>query len=275
MFRKPARNWVDLGEWGKGMDGFKLPSSDDLAGRTITLMFNGSRKVTRCLFRDSGFLDWDTGSGRKKRFTQNEPYEAIRIDPGIYFVDFLKWKNSAASQSLVLDLNTRGATVLTAALPGKQKATSSLLNRLGQGVDLSSIQVEIQHALINPLSPDETIPVHERTSELIGKRIQYTYSPDHVYEHVYLNDRFYTWHCLKGAEAGLADTEVCDYFKIAPDIYLFSWREKIMPTFGLVLINLKTLRSNGKTFGLDLKTGERMNFTMGAIAELVSILSPP
>jgi hypothetical protein len=270
MFRKPAKNWVDLGEWGKGMDGFKLPSSYELAGQQITLLFNGSREVTKCTFRDAKFLNWDTNASRDKRITNNISYEAIRIDPGIYFVDFLKWKTSATSISLVLDLNAGIAIVLTATLPGKQKVKSSFINRLGQGVDLSSIQVEIQHALINPLSPDESIPVHERTSDLIGKIIQYTYSPDHVYEHVYLNDRFYTWHCLKGAEAGLADTEVCDYFKIAPYIYLFSWREKIMPTFGLVLINLKTMRSNGKTFGIDIKTGERMNFTMGAIAELVS-----
>jgi hypothetical protein len=144
------------------------------------------------------------------------------------------------------------------------------VNRLGKGVDLSTIKVEIQHAIINPSSPDESVLVHERTTELVRKRILYTYGRDRVYEHIYLNKRFYTWHCLVGAEAGLGDTETCDYFKIAPDIYLFSWREKIMPTFGLVLINLKEMRSNGKTFGLDIASGNYINFTMGALAEFLN-----
>ena len=111
---------------------------------------------------------------------------------------------------------------------------------------------------------------HERTTDLIGKRIKYAYSSKHVYEHIYLNDRFYTWHCLAGVEKGLADTEICDYFKIAPDVYLFTWREKVMPTFGVVLINFKEMRSNGKTFGLDVASGKIINFTMGSRAEPIN-----
>ena len=91
-----------------------------------------------------------------------------------------------------------------------------------------------------------------------------------MYEHIYLNERFYTWHCLTGAEKGLADTEVCNYFKIDPDIYLFTWSEKIMPTFGLVVINLKEMRSNGKTFGLDITSGKFINFTMGSLAKFLN-----
>ena len=111
---------------------------------------------------------------------------------------------------------------------------------------------------------------HERTTDLIGKRIKYAYSSKHVYEHIYLNDRFYTWHCLAGVEKGLADTEICDYFKIAPDVYLFTWREKVMPTFGVVLINFKEMRSNGKTFGLDVASGKIINFNLGSRAELIN-----
>ena len=61
--------------------------------------------------------------------------------------------------------------------------------------------------------------------------------------------------------------EICDYFKIAPDIYLSTWREKIIPTVGVILINLSDMRSNGKIFGLDLASGNIVNFTMGSRAE--------
>jgi hypothetical protein len=64
--------------------------------------------------------------------------------------------------------------------------------------------------------------------------------------------------------------EICDYFKIAPDVYLFSWREKVMPTFGVVLINFKEMRSNGKTYGLDASSGKMINFYMGSVAEPIN-----
>jgi hypothetical protein len=269
-----AKNWVDLGDWGRGMDEFKLPSSDELASKELKLRFCDSNQMIKYIFYDAKSLAWGVNESLEKRPSKTETYEAIRIAPDIYFVDFIKNKNTNVSISITLDLNTRKAMVLTATIPDKKKIKHSFLERLGKDVDLSTIKVEIQHALINPSSPDEPILVHERTSDLLGKRIKYTYSHNRVYEHIYLNERFYTWHCLVGAEAGLADTEICDYFKIAPDIYLFSWREKIMPTYGLVLINLKEMRSNGKTFGLDITSGEYINFTMGSTAELVSVIKP-
>jgi hypothetical protein len=269
-----AKNWVDLGDWGKGMDEFKLPSSDELTGKEIKLRIYDSNRIIICRFYDAKSLAWGVSESLEKRPFQTETYEAIRIATDIYFVDFVNSANTNVSISIVLDLNTRKATVLTATLPDRNIIKHSFLDRLGKDVDLSTIKVEIQHALINPSSPDEPISVHERTTDLLGKRIRYTYSHDRVYEHIYLNERFYTWHCLVGVEAGLADTEICDYFKIAPDIYLFSWREKIMPTYGLVLINFKKMRSNGKTFGLDITSGEYINFTMGSTAEIVNVIKP-
>jgi hypothetical protein len=265
-----AKKWVDLEEWGKGMDEFKLPSSDELAGKELTLSFNDSDQVIKCVFYDSKNLAWGVHESLEKRPFKTETYEAICVAPEIYFVDFVKGRKGNVSISMALDLRTRKATVFTAIVPERRKIKYSFVDRLGQGVDLSTIDVKIQHAMINPSSSDEPVSVHERTSDLVGKRIKYTYGRDHVYEHIYLNDRFYTWHCLVGAETGLADTEFCDYFRIVPDIYLFSWREKIMPTFGLVLINLKEMRSNGKTFGLDIASGKYMNFTMGALAEFLN-----
>jgi len=270
MGNQPAKNWIDLGEWGKGMDEFKLPSSDELSGKELKLRFMGSDHVTKCVFYNARSLAWGVSESFENSSLTTETYEAIRIAPEIYFVDFVKNTKSNVSISMTLDLSTRKATVITAMLPEKGNSDFSFVNRLGKGVDLSTIKVEIQHAIINPSSPDESVPTHERTTELIGKRIQYSYSRDRVYEHIYLNDRFYTWHCLVGAEAGLGDTDICDYFKIVPDIYLFSWREKIMPTYGLVLINLKEMRSNGKTFGLDISSGKYINFTMGALAEFLN-----
>jgi hypothetical protein len=275
MSCQSAKNWVDLGEWGKGMDEFKLPSSDELAGKELKLRFKGNDQIVKCLFHDNTSLSWGADETLGKRPSIVETYEAIRIAPELYFVDFVKNSKANVCISMALDLGTRKVTVITATVPEKGNNDFSFANRLGKGVDLSMVKVEIQHAIMNPSSLDDSVPVHERTTDLIGKRIQYTYSYDRVYEHIYLNDRFYTWHCLEGAEAGLGDTDICDYFKIAPDIYLFSWREKIMPTYGLIIINFKEMRSNGKTFGLDISSGNYINFTMGALAEFLNETKHP
>ena len=65
--------------------------------------------------------------------------------------------------------------------------------------------------------------------------MEYTYSPTERYEHIYLNEDFYTWQCLMGSEKGLADTDRCHYLKLGEQLYLFVWREKIVPTLGAVV----------------------------------------
>jgi hypothetical protein len=268
MSQPGAKNWIDLGDWGKGMDGFKLPSVDELAGKELRLHFSaGSLIVYK--FHDATSLTWEVCRSSNKGRPESETYEAIRVAPNIYFVDFVRKNQPGVSTSVALDLNSGMATVVNATLPDKNEIGRGFADRLGKGIDLSMVKVEILHASVNPLSPDDAAAPHERTEELIGKRIKYMYSKNHVYEHIYLNHSLYTWHCLKGVEKGLADTEICDYFKIAPEVYLFIWREKVMPTFGAVLINLKEMRSNGKTFGLDIGSGKYVNFSMGAVIESI------
>ncbi len=265
-----ADKWIDLGDWGTEMDVNKLPPSDDLAGKEIELLFQGTQEMRKCIFLGANSLLWETEQKSENAPSEELAYEAIEAAPGVYFVDFVSGEKSNISNSLVLDFSTGKVTTFTATIPGLDQGPTAFITRLKKGLDLSEMEVHIQHALLNPSSRHEPVPVHERTSELVGKRVQYTYGASRIYEHVYLNDHLFTWHCLEGVEKGLADTEYCDYFKIAPDVYLFSWREKIMPTFGLVVIDLKDMRSNGKTFGFDIGTGNYMNFMMGAKAHFLN-----
>lgn len=270
MSHYEATNWIDIEDWGGGMDEYKLPASDELAGKELKFYFDAGKRVANYVFHDASSLTWEVLNGLDKGQSSTETYEAISAAPNIFFVDFVRTNPPNVSVSMALDLNTRKATFVIATAPDRKSASHSFVSRLGKGLDLSTMKAEILHANVNPSSSDEPIVPHGRTTDLIGKRIKYTYSNKHVYEHIYLNDRFFTWHCLAGVEKGLADTEICDYFKIAPDVYLFTWREKVMPTSGIVLINLKDMRSNGKTFGLDLTSDKIVNFTMGSRAELIN-----
>jgi hypothetical protein len=79
--------------------------------------------------------------------------------------------------------------------------------------------------------------------------VQYVYSKTEAYEHIYLNANLYTWQCLRGSEQGLADTDRCHYRRIGDELYLFVWREKVIPTLGVVIVDWRSKRSNGKLFG--------------------------
>ena len=96
--------------------------------------------------------------------------------------------------------------------------------------------------------------------------MRYAYSSDDVYDHVYLNDQLFTWFCVNGAEAGLGDTDRCVHWKLREETYLFSWLEKNLGVEGMVLVDLKALRTVGIQFGLDQQSGDLVNITMGAYA---------
>ncbi|MGL4858174.1 MAG: MoaF C-terminal domain-containing protein, partial [Enterobacteriaceae bacterium] len=117
----------------------------------------------------------------------------------------------------------------------------------------------------------DTASRHQFTRELIGMRNLYTYSPTERYEHIYLNEQFYTWHCLEGVEKGLADTDRCHYIKLAEKLYLFVWQEKIIPTLGIVLIDLENMRTDGKIVGYqDDDFDQLRNFPVGAHAWILN-----
>ncbi len=50
----------------------------------------------------------------------------------------------------------------------------------------------------------------------------HVYGPENAYEHLHLTDSAYTWHCLAGAERGLADTDRDRVWKLREDAHLFA-----------------------------------------------------
>ena len=105
---------------------------------------------------------------------------------------------------------------------------------------------------------------------MVGRRVQYIYDADHAYEHVYLNDSTYAWHCIEGAEKGQADAEPTLAYEIRPDVYLFSWRERVVPCDGIVVIDWVNLRNNGRIFGWDTADEAYNSIRMGARAVVLN-----
>lgn len=263
-----SSDWITVGALADGFapEAFILPNLADLSGKTFTLNFANGWQIAHRFEAQSLF--WSSTDGHS---SGTADYRATSVRPGLYLVDFIKHEDGQDwSVSLVLDTNSASFTAVLGRMPTQEQTGEGLYSRALAGKPLTSVEVEFLHgSLDRPWQPGNC--PHAPTNELTGLRNQYRYSPSEVYEHIYLNDQFYSWQCLKGVEQGLCDTDRCHYYKIAEQLYLFVWREKIIPTLGLVLIDLQQHRSDGKIFGYaDASFDTLSNFPVSSYCQVLN-----
>ncbi|WP_405217806.1 MoaF C-terminal domain-containing protein [Agrococcus sp. Ld7] len=242
--------FISVGDLGRGMEvhGDVLPAVDELAGRVLDL--DGERVA----FGEDGTADLGGVSS---------PVHVTSLRPGVLLARAL----SGARGLELLVLADGGFTRVSARLPDEETARESAWTRVQRGDEPTGVTIAIRHGVL-----EEGGRLHAPTRELVGMRNRYTYSPTESYEHIYLSEHRYTWHCLSGVEAGLADTDACDAIRVADDLVLFLWREKIVPTLGAVLIDLRQLRTDGAIFGDDaFEPGSATVFPVGSRFEVANV----
>ncbi|MGF6188903.1 MoaF C-terminal domain-containing protein [Serratia sp. 2723] len=234
----------------------------DLAGTTLAFHFAEAETV-HCRFNDDQTLQWGE---------QRVDYRATSIRPGILFIDFLDPQSTNGSVTLVCDRQQGNFTAVYGQLPDESQARLDAFSRVEQGLPLTAVNAEFRFGRLD----NSSAPLPQFTDELIGMRNLYTYSPTERYEHIYLNNNFYAWQCLDGVEKGLADVDRCHYVKVAEKLYLFVWREKIIPTLGVVMIDLQEMRTDGKILGYQGSDFSSLsNFAVGAHAQILNTTHYP
>lgn len=267
-----AAQWIPVGELAHAFapDANTPRSTDDLAGQTLSLHLENGQVVEH-RFETGTTLTWTIVEGSSQGRQAEETYVATKVREGIYFVDFVRHLERALTVSLVLDLGQGIVTVLVARLPEKAETLEPLSERIKQGKELTAVSATFVSGAVDKPFSAATLR-HQTTTELVGRRVEYTYSPSERYEHIYLNEDYYTWHCLAGSEKGLADTDRCHYYKLANDLFLFVWREKIVPTLGAVVVDFDIMRTVGKIVGYKGTDSEEVsNFPVGAHARLLNV----
>ncbi|ADO47145.1 molybdenum cofactor biosynthesis F family protein [[Enterobacter] lignolyticus] len=235
-----------------------LEKQNGLAGKRLTLHFSNGG-TAECQFNDESTLNWGEH--------QDIAYRATSIRPEILFVDFLDPARENATLTLVADCRKGGFTLVYGKLPDETQARLDAFSRVEQGLPLTAVEVEFRFGTLD----DAIATPPGFTDELIGMRNMYIYSPTERYEHIYLNDNFYAWQCLEGVEKGLADVDRCHYVKVTEQLYLFVWREKIIPTLGVVMIDLQAKRTDGKILGYQANDFAALsNFAVGAYAQVLN-----
>jgi MoaF C-terminal domain/MoaF N-terminal domain len=260
--------WIMVGDLEKGFstDNNKLERTNDLVGKVIRLT-DPQGAETEITFETPDTLTWQQANDAQRG---TEHYSATSLRDSIFFIDYI---SAGTSVSIVLDLARNLFTSVTVRMPTEEQIEKSLFKRAAEGQELTSVEPTIVSGRLAG-SDQNGSEIHHPTIELVGKRVMYTYSKTECYEHIYLNPSFYTWHCLEGVEKGLGDTDRCHYIKIDQNLYLFVWREKIVPTLGVVMIDLDRKKTTGKILGYEGQTvGSLSNFPVGAHARVLNVTS--
>lgn len=254
--------WLPLDGLAPGFDANKAPHSTDLSGRSVTLA-NSNGSVTEYVFTDDRVRWVHDAAGGDPHGHGDDAYEAFGIDDDLYLVQFHTTARPMEAVSLVLDLRSGRALSVVAAI-GDPDAHGT------------RVKQSFEPGVVAGIGPGGSAPAPTRA--LIGRRVMWVYSPQHAYEHIYLSPQWYTWQCLAGPEKGLADTDENSVYEIRPGIYMFAWREKVIPCASVTVADhrdVRKLRAHGSLFGLDETGTVPTFFTFGAYGRLISTTVHP
>jgi len=248
--------WLPLDGLAPGFDAFRAPHTTALDGQTFTALMHGQDSRVTYAFANGRIESSVAGSDGKT--PGSAAYEAFEVDKDLYYVESALEQRPQEALSLFIDFAAgTGLSVLTVIGPDGQ-----LPVRVTQQFAPFTIE---GHA-----SPGD-LPVP--TNALVGYRAWWRYSDVHAYEHVYLSEHWYTWHCVAGPEKTLADTDEQTTYEVRPGFYVFAWREKVIPCAAVTIADHRdaaNLRSHGALFGLDESGTTPVMFTFGAHGKKLS-----
>lgn len=253
---RPAE-WKNYEDFAAGIATNRLPATSQLAGRSFSITLkNGQGLSFTCTEKHA--LTWaEDGSGRA------EWYEAILVAPEVYFLDTTRAARPKESLTLIVNLQSRRVLSIRSIVrdPGTHQGEPCVAQEFLPGL--------LGGAGVTPGGP-EPAP----TRDLIGLRGFYTYSPAHVYEHIYLSSERYAWQCLVGVQRGHGDVDLATTWRFDEAQYVFTFREFIIPVASVFFYNFTDMRSTGKFIGVTA-AGNIENNPAGAFIQKASMTFYP
>ncbi|WP_433273536.1 molybdenum cofactor biosynthesis F family protein [Actinosynnema sp. CS-041913] len=227
-------DWKTVDDFAKGIDGNRLPRSNALVGLTWTVRHDDGGEVT-LTFTDESTVDWSSGDRKG-----TDHYEAVEGAPGIFFVERTFRDTPRQAEVVVAVLEThRTLTVQSTIAETKTDGVPQVSQQFRPGVLDTG----------DGVAPTGEAPAPTR--DLIGWRALYRYSPNHLYEHVYLSSERYAWQCLVGEQHGHGDVDLATAYRVAENRYVFTFREFRIPVATTWLYDLDAMRTTGVFFGLN------------------------
>lgn len=251
--------WKAMNDFAAGIDANRLPATSALVGWAPVVRLDDGT-VSRLDFLSGSQVAWSQESGDAPA-AGRDWYEAIEVRKGVYFIDQTFADTPNRSTVTVLNMATRRVLAITSvigpATPGKPRVRQTFTpGVLDDGVAATG-------------------PTPAPTRDLVGWRALYRYSPNHLYEHVYLSTERYAWQCLIGEQRGHGDVDLTSTWKFDEGLYVFTFREFKIAVAATWLYDFAAMRSTGKFFGIG--ADDAINNSPGGafITELNRTTYPP
>ncbi len=246
--------WKGMDDFAAGIDGNRMPTDDKLVGRTFDLDPEEGPRTTM-QFASDHEMTWQRADE-----SGSDWYEHIEMRPGLHYLSATYAKHPMHAEVIIVNENTgRTLTVADdiaeAPTPGRPRVAQSFTPGTLGGVE-----------------PRGDAPA--TTRDLIGWRAQYRYSPNHLYEHVYLSSKRYAWQCLVGEQRGHGDVDLSSMWGLGDNLYVFTWTEFLIPVAATWLYDLDAMRTTGTFFGLGAEGVVRCRPAGAYITELGRITYP-
>ncbi len=235
MEQARPKEWKNYEDFSAGIATNRLPPTDALVGRSLRVHLPSFALTLKPTALHT--IEWREEGDRAG--SGSDWYEAIAVGADTFFVDLTQ--ASRPHEALTLIVNTRTLRVLAVRCRIVSAAEAAGEPRVPQDFWVGTLGDD-------PARASGMVP-HE-TRELIGLRTFQTYSPNHTYEHTYLNSKRYAWQCLIGVQRGQGDVDLASYWKFDTDQYLFTFREFLIPVASVFFFNFASGRSTGKFLGV-------------------------
>lgn len=228
--------WRTYDEFAAGIDTYRLPSAD-LTGQTVAIELTDGPTI-HLEFQDATTVSWMADGALAVSSATVDPYDAVAVRDDVIYLNLPFASRSREALTLVYSTTTRRALGVHSVIqPDHVEDVPQVTQQFWAGVVLGG-------------EPAAEAPAASRN--LIGKRNVYRYSPEHLYEHVYMSSERYMWQCLQGVQRGHGDVDLSTVWKFDDGLYLFCFREFKIAVASVWLHDLGyALRTTGVFLGLN------------------------
>ena len=248
---RPA-DWKNFEDFAAGIATNRLPVSDALSDKTLDITLRNARAV-RLKFLSPKKVAWTEGDAAGKDW-----YEAINVAPDVFFINMTFAARADEDEAFIVNVKTRRVLSVRERVRAANEAP-------GEPRVMQTYTPGILGDSAAPPSGIEPAP----TRDLIGRTAHYEYSPQHIYEHIYLSSQRYAWQNLVGVQRGHGDVDLTTAYKFDDNQYVFGFREFIIPVASIFFYNWDAMRSTGKFLGVTSE-GRIENKPAGAFIRMKS-----
>ena len=206
--RPGVDEWRTYDEFAAGIDTYRLPNVS-LDGQNVELTLDDGSTIALSFGADT--VTWQASGAISAPAGTQDPYDAVAIRDDVLFVNLPLESREAEAVTLVWSTRTNRAIV----------TYSTISPEAVEGE--TQVKQAFHAATLGGGAASGEVPAASR--DLIGMRNLYRYSPNHLYEHVYISSERYAWQNLQGVQRGHGDMDLSTVWKLDEGLYLFCFRE--------------------------------------------------